>query len=132
MSPAGSSQLPSAGPSAPITSSNGGPSSSVAAAARVSTIDVNGSSHGSTTQESSNAPAHQSSINGFHIPFGSDTDDEVKEEEDRKSYTTFSTSDPVIHRAMRPRTGRVAQAETAEARQLMVMRSCQATATARK
>lgn len=112
MATAGPSRLPYVDLSAPTASSNGA-SLSASAAARVPTRDVNTgntSSHGSTTQESSNPAQQHAGTNGFHHLSESDgdEDDEEQEAEDsvRKSTTaTYSTSDAIVHRAMRARTG---------------------------
>lgn len=104
MAVAGPSRLPYVELSASSGHTNGRPKSNPStAAARVSTDvnNANSSSHGSTTQESSN-PVQTSVNNGYrHI---SDSDDE-EEEPVQVGKGTYSSSDAIVYRAIRPRTG---------------------------
>jgi hypothetical protein len=105
MAIAGPSRLPYVELPVSSSHSNGRPKSysNPSAAARVLTdVNANTSSHGSTTQESSN-PAQNSLSNGYHHI--SDSDDE-EEDSVQVGKGTYSTSDAIVHRALRPRTGR--------------------------
>ena len=103
---------PLAGPSrvpyveVPVSHNAPSTSSSAAAARGVPPVNtntnMNESSHGSTTQESSNPIANTNGQNGVHQSYDSDEEDSGHT---RASQATYSTSDAIVHRAFRPRTG---------------------------
>lgn len=73
-------------------------------------VNTNGSSHGSTTQESSNPVNTQNNGNGTSPSYASDDEDSGPAV--TTGQATYSTSDAIVHRAFRPRTGEKASFKT--------------------